>query len=602
MSSSNDDPEFDPTTIDRPRSSFEAGSASRSSTSNTAILSYTAGFPAWAVVLTVIPSLVLFCFIGYCIFVGYYDQEEKEFVFFSNHPSFDEPTNCSSDGSFCSSVTGTTSSSTGRTSRALYPVNICTTIKKTAQDPQKMTEMVLTEPNYENPDPEGETTTGAIAQALKNGEDKSKIRSVEPDTKPKIELEPEEAAIIKEAPGQKAGPSVSSFVKAQRVLYGKLVDVDTGTSDDDDDKDDNDSYEFESNLPHTYAPTPTRKNKMSELKGSFVSVATKGPNEEENTRAQMSGKKEKLTKRDSSSSSSSNWRKGKKEFRRLSSMTLTSLQERERSKLHRNYSGVESRSGSVGSIELESNASSVERYAEHLQRQSEEVKGSLVGSLVSFAIEGPNEEEKTRAQKSRKTQKSRKKKQQKRDCSSDSRKGNKESRRSRRSSSFTLTSFEERERSKEHRNYSGVESCSGSIGSIEHESKAPSVEERYAEHLQRQAEAEELKGSLVSGAMTAAAVAVAAVTRGKESDEAIAIEQESNASSVEEHYSEHLQRQAEELKGSLVSAATTAAAVAAVTRGNETKRIGVEALAGSDESIGISELESKAPSVGRQVC
>ena len=60
--------------------------------------------------------------------------------------------------------------------------------------------------------------------------------------------------------------------------------------------------------------------------------------------------------------------------------------------------------------------------------------------------------------------------------SSNSRKGHKESRRSRRSSSFTLTSFEERERSKAHRNYSsGVESDGdpfGSVGSIELESQA----------------------------------------------------------------------------------------------------------------------------------
>ena len=73
---------------------------------------------------------------------------------------------------------------------------------------------------------------------------------------------------------------------------------------------------------------------------------------------------------------------------------------------------------------------------------------------------------------------------------------------------------------------------------------------------------------MVSAAMTAAAVA--AVTRGKDttrvgvgalagSDESIAIELGSKAPSVEERYAEHLQRQAEELKGSLVSAAMTAA-------------------------------------------
>ena len=384
VSSSNDDLETG-SAIDRPQSAFETSSAS--STSNTAIMSYTNGQPGWAIALMiVIPLLVLLCCIGYCycIFVrdNDQDQEEKDVVVKRTNRSSDvrgrprrrddgKSLRCSRSryDSFHSSLF------TGRTSRARYPrrsrgersrkdndgpsislsnpqdprfsadeftVHTYTTMKKTAQDPQ-MTAIVLHEPNYEKPDPEGETTAGAIALALTNGHDK--IRSVEPDMKPK--LEPEESDTK-----QKAGPFVSSFVtvKAQKRIPGRRRTVDTSTSDNEDDND-NGSYGFRFSQPHIYAPT--RKNEVSEeLKGSFVTFTTKGTNEEELTLAKKSINKKK--ERDSSSSSSSSSSNSRKRFeesrrRRRSSLTLLSFEERERAKEQRAYSGVRS----IGSIELE---------------------------------------------------------------------------------------------------------------------------------------------------------------------------------------------------------------------------------------------------------
>ena len=355
MSSSNDYLETD-SAIDRPQSAFETSSAS--STSNTAIMSYTNGQPGWAIALMiVIPLLVLLCCIGYCycIFVrdNDQDQEEKDVVVKRTNRSSDvrgRPRRRDDGKSLRCSRSRYDSFHSGRTSRARYPrrsrgersrkdndgpsislsnpqdprfsadeftVHTYTTMKKTAQDPQ-MTAIVLHEPNYEKPDPEGETTAGAIALALTNGHDK--IRSVEPDTKPK--LEPEESD-TKPVPSQKAGPFVSSFVKvqAQKRVPGRRRTVDTSSSDNEDDND-NDSYGFRSSQPHIYAPT--RKNKVSdeELKGSFVTFTTKGPNEEELTRAKKSINKKK--ERDSSSSSS-NSRKRFEESRRRSSLTLLSF-------------------------------------------------------------------------------------------------------------------------------------------------------------------------------------------------------------------------------------------------------------------------------------
>ena len=83
-----------------------------------------------------------------------------------------------------------------------------------------------------------------------------------------------------------------------------------------------------------------------------MTFTTKGPNEEELTRAKKNIKKK---KRDSSSSSnsSSNSRKRFEESRRRSSLTLLSFEERERAKEHRTYSGGVESSRSIGSIELE---------------------------------------------------------------------------------------------------------------------------------------------------------------------------------------------------------------------------------------------------------
>eukprot|EP00986_Skeletonema_menzelii_P011770 scaffold6178_cov143-Skeletonema_menzelii.AAC.4 len=208
-------------------------------------------------------------------------------------------------------------------------VNTYTTNKKSPQEPP-MNAMVLYEPNYAKPDPEG-STAGDIVLALTNGENNT--RPEEPNTKPK--LEPEEVLLIESAPldrsrrSRRHTPDPSDhfddvFVEPQQVLYGANED------------DDEDEYVYR----------PQRTTKRSDELEESLSFATEDPEEEERRRAKKSRKKKK--KRGSSSNSR------KRYERRRSSSTPESS---DRQKAHRAHSGVESVGTDVGSMDLESKAS-----------------------------------------------------------------------------------------------------------------------------------------------------------------------------------------------------------------------------------------------------
>jgi hypothetical protein len=210
-------------------------------------------------------------------------------------------------------------------------VNTYTTKKKCAQDPP-MNAMVLYEPNYAKPDPEGETA-GAIVLALTNGEDNNK-RNVPMEPNMKQKLEPEELD-IESAPSQIPDPSVPPFVEPQPVLYGRSVDGD--------DEDEYDGYGFRLSQPQIYAPK--RMNKKEDFEES-LSFATQDPEEEEEEEERRWAKKS---------------RKKKKKNRGSSSHSRKRYAESDSSiEVDKSYmkkdSGVESNSD-VGSIDLESRAS-----------------------------------------------------------------------------------------------------------------------------------------------------------------------------------------------------------------------------------------------------
>jgi hypothetical protein len=217
-------------------------------------------------------------------------------------------------------------------------VNTYTTNKNSEQDPQ-MNALVVYEPDYAKPDPDGETA-GSIVLALTNGEDSARNYAGEPNTKPK--LEPEE--MLSEAPPLRSrrrgrnssrtptpDPSVDiddDFTEPPQVLYGSSGDAS-------DDEDEYDQYGFRSGQPQRYAPKPKRQNKRSEELEESFSFATEDP-EDERRQARKSRKKRKKKKRRESRSNS---RKRYEESR------------------NRQNSGVDSVESEVGSIELESRAS-----------------------------------------------------------------------------------------------------------------------------------------------------------------------------------------------------------------------------------------------------
>mmetsp|Transcript_7231 Transcript_7231/g.11027 ORF Transcript_7231/g.11027 Transcript_7231/m.11027 type:complete len:687 (+) Transcript_7231:204-2264(+) len=209
-------------------------------------------------------------------------------------------------------------------------VNTYTTNKKIEQDPP-MNALVVYEPDYAKPDPDGETA-GAVVLALTNGEDSTRNYAGGPITKPK--LEPEEI-LSTATPRETSDPSVAP----QPVLYGVSGDAS-------DDEEEYDQYGFRRDQPQIYAPK--RQNKRSEELEDSLSFATEDP-EDERRRARKSRKKKKKKAKGRGDSSHSS--------KRYEESNYFTPESSEREKAYRQYSGVDSVESEVGSIELESRAS-----------------------------------------------------------------------------------------------------------------------------------------------------------------------------------------------------------------------------------------------------
>jgi len=205
-----------------------------------------------------------------------------------------------------------------------YTVNTYTANKNSEQDPPMNAKaLVVYEPDYAKPDPDGETA-GAIVLALTNGE--------EPSTKAK--LEPEET-LSEATPRETSDPSVAP----QPVLYGVSGDAS-------DDEDEYDQYGFRRDQPQIYAPK--RQNKRSEEFEDSLSFATEDPEDERRRARKSRKKKKKKTKGRGDSRSTSSKRHEESNF---------TLESSEREKAYRQNSGVDSVESDVGSIEQESRAS-----------------------------------------------------------------------------------------------------------------------------------------------------------------------------------------------------------------------------------------------------
>lgn len=213
-----------------------------------------------------------------------------------------------------------------------YTVNTYTANKNSEQDPPMNAKaLVVYEPDYAKPDPEGETA-GTIVLALTNGEDSTRNYAGEPITKAK--LEPEEI-LSTATPRETSDPSVAP----QPVLYGVSGDAS-------DDEDEYDQYGFRRDQPQIYAPK--RRNKRSEELEDSLSFATEDPEDERRRARKSRKKKKKETKLRGDSRSTSSKRHEESNF---------TLESSEREKAYRQNSGVDSVESEVGSIELESRAS-----------------------------------------------------------------------------------------------------------------------------------------------------------------------------------------------------------------------------------------------------
>jgi len=213
-----------------------------------------------------------------------------------------------------------------------YTVNTYTTNKNSEQDPPMNAKaLVVYEPDYAKPDPDGETA-GTIVLALTNGEDSTRNYAGEPITKAK--LEPEEI-LSTATPRETSDPSVAP----QPVLYGVSGDAS-------DDEDEYDQYGFRRDQPQIYAPK--RRNKRSEELEDSLSFATEDPEDERRRARKSRKKKKKETKLRGDSRSTSSKRHEESNF---------TLESSEREKAYRQNSGVDSVESDVGSIEQESRAS-----------------------------------------------------------------------------------------------------------------------------------------------------------------------------------------------------------------------------------------------------
>jgi len=213
-----------------------------------------------------------------------------------------------------------------------YTVNTYTANKSSEQDPPMNAKaLVVYEPDYTKPDPDGETA-GAVVLALTNGEDSTRNYAGGPITKPK--LEPEEI-LSTATPRETSDPSVAP----QPVLYGVSGDAS-------DDEEEYDQYGFRRDQPQIYAPK--RQNKRSEELEDSLSFATEDP-EDERRRARKSRKKKKKKAKGRGDSSHSS--------KRYEESNYFTPESSEREKAYRQYSGVDSVESDVGSIEQESKAS-----------------------------------------------------------------------------------------------------------------------------------------------------------------------------------------------------------------------------------------------------
>eukprot|EP00985_Skeletonema_marinoi_P011478 scaffold5466_cov175-Skeletonema_marinoi.AAC.1 len=169
-------------------------------------------------------------------------------------------------------------------------VNTYTSNKKIEQDPQ-MNAMVVYEPDYAKPDPEGETA-GAIVLALTNGEEPSTKAKLEPE-ETLSEATPRETSDPSVAPQPVLpDPSVATFAVPPHVLYGS-------SGDDSEDKDEYDQCGIRRSrsLPQIYVSK--RQNNGSDELEESLSFATEDAVDERRP-AKMSRKKKKTKRRDSS--------------------------------------------------------------------------------------------------------------------------------------------------------------------------------------------------------------------------------------------------------------------------------------------------------------
>eukprot|EP00984_Skeletonema_dohrnii_P035944 scaffold36354_cov144-Skeletonema_dohrnii-CCMP3373.AAC.1 len=165
-------------------------------------------------------------------------------------------------------------------------VNTYTSNKKIEEDPP-MNALVVYEPDYAKPDPEGETA-GAIVLALTNGE--------EPNAKPK--LEPEDEEMLSEAtPREIPDPSVATFAVPSQVLYSS-----SGDASDDDVEYDQCGIRRSRSLPQIYVSK--RQNNGSDELEESLSFVTEDAVDERNPAKMSRKKKKKKTKRRDSSSNS----------------------------------------------------------------------------------------------------------------------------------------------------------------------------------------------------------------------------------------------------------------------------------------------------------
>ena len=172
-------------------------------------------------------------------------------------------------------------------------VNTYTSNKKIEQHPQ-MNALVVYEPDYAKPDPDGETA-GTIVLALTNGE--------EPNSKPKLEPEetlseatPRETSDPSVAPQPVLpDPSVATFAVPPQVLYGS-------SGDDSEDKDEYDQCGIRRSLPQIYV-SKRQNNGSDELEESLSFVTEDAVDERSPAKKSRSrkNKKKKTKRRDSSS-------------------------------------------------------------------------------------------------------------------------------------------------------------------------------------------------------------------------------------------------------------------------------------------------------------